>query len=100
MATYMELFNLRYSNLTLRARTAVACVKAAQDVLNEDPGTTDHAKRVAWANAALSDANGMAEKLMWGVLGNSTIQASGDASTDNDIQFVVNGLIPVYMNGV
>src|SRR5512139_1017125 len=99
MATYMEIHTLRHSSLTLRARTSVACVKAAQDILNEDPGTANHAQRVLWANQALSDATAMAEKMLWGVVGNSTIQTSGDAATDNDLQFVVNGLIPVYMGG-
>jgi len=97
---YLETYNLRYQSQTLRPRVAVACVRAAQDILNESPATTDHAKRVAWANSSMSNADGMADRMMWGLIGNSTIQSLGDAATDNDIQFVVNSLIGIYMGGV
>lgn len=82
--------------MTLKNRVASAIAKAAQDVLNEDPGTTNHANRVIWANSALLDARSVAERMMWGVVGNATIQTSGEASTDNDIQFVINGLIDTF----
>lgn len=38
----------------------------------------------------------MAERFLWGVVGNASIQASLDNATDNDIQFVVNSLIDTF----
>ena len=98
--TYLETYNLRYQSQTLKPRMVVACVKAAQDILNEDTGTADHAKRVLWARSALTAPDGMAERMLWGVLGNSTIQGSGDSASDSDIQFTVNSLIHIYMEEV
>ncbi len=95
MATLEQIYNLRFQG-TLKPRVTAAVAKAAADVMNEDPGTANHAARVAWAKAALQDAQAAAEEMLWGVVGNATIQASGDASTDNDIQFVVNSLVNTF----
>jgi len=92
LATYLELYALRYSD-ELKKRVTAAVAIAAQQVLAEDSGTANHANRVIWANEALTDAQLMTEKIMWRVLGNATIAASGLASTDGDLQFVVNSLI-------
>ena len=96
MATLLEIYNLRYEAVNLKNRTTAAIAKAATDVLNEDPGTANHANRLVWAGSALDNATAMAERMMWGVLSNATIQANGESSTDNDIQFVVNSLIDSY----
>ncbi len=75
-----------------------ACLKAAYDVRNEDPGTTNHTARVAWANVILSgvdadvDAKVQAH-LRYALASNATIQNALGASTDNDVQFVVNSQI-------
>lgn len=69
------------------------------DVLNEDPGTANHVNRVIWAKDALVNAEAVAGRMFWGVLGNATIAAAGEAATDNDIQFVVNGLINTFATG-
>lgn len=95
MATLQQIHDLRFQG-NLKPRVTAAVASAAQDVLNEDSGTANHVARVAWAKSALQDATAAAEEMMWGVVGNATIQASGDASTDNDIQFVVNGLINTF----
>jgi hypothetical protein len=99
MATYLDIYNLRRMSSNLRNRVTVAVVKAAQDVLNEDAGTPNHAGRLRWAQTALQDAEGMAERLLWGVVGNAAIQANGEASADGDLQFVVNGLIDTFAMG-
>lgn len=96
MATLAEVFNMHASASLLRNKVAAAVAKAAMDVLNEDAGTTNHTARVVWAKDALINAEAVGTRMMWGVLGNATIQASGDASSDNDIQYVVNGLINVF----
>ena len=96
MATLLQTFNLRYESANLKNRVTAAIAKAAQDILNESPATTNHTVRMAWANRSLIATQEEAERLMWGVLANSTIAAAGEASSDNDIQFVVNSLIDIY----
>jgi hypothetical protein len=100
MATLLETFNLRNTSSGLRNRLAVACVRSAVDVLNEAANTTNHAQRVKWANATLADAQGMAEKMMWGLLANATVASAGEAATDNDILFVVSSLIDTFAAGM
>ena len=64
----------------------------------EDPGTTNHAARLVWANAKLalpkSDLATEAERqLRLAIAGNSTVQESLDATTDSDIMFVINSQV-------
>lgn len=99
MATYLELYDLRYSD-ELKKRVTVAIAIAAQQTLAEAPSTTDHANRIAWANEALADTQLMTEKIMWRVLGNASIAASGLASTDGDLQFTVNSILTVITKAV
>jgi hypothetical protein len=72
-----------------------ACLKAAYDVLNEDPGTENHADRLTWANVILGgDDAATAAKvyahMKYAIASNATIQGNPDGASDNDIQFVVN----------
>ena len=96
MATLNEIYTLKNSS-TLRNRVAVALAKAAEDVRNEAAATANHGARFEWATSVVlaseNGPEGEARRLMWMVLQNATIQASGEASTDNDIQFVVSGLV-------
>lgn len=88
----IDVYNLK-SNAEFKAKVAAAVAKAANDILNEDPGTTNHADRVVWAKVAMKDAESTAEQMLWSVVQNATIQTNGLNSSDNDIQFVVNSNI-------
>ena len=96
MTTLNDLDALKNSS-SLRNRVAVALAAAAEAVRNEAAATANHAARFAWATGTvLGNERGPeseARRLMWMVLQNATIQAAGEASTDNDVQFVVNGLV-------
>lgn len=97
MATLVQIHNARY-NSDLIARSEAALMVASGDVQNEDPGTANHAERLAMANACLSNGTYLAEctsLAMFSVATNATIAADPDNATDNDIQFVVNS---VYTN--
>ena len=96
MATLQEVYNLRYEATGLRSRVTAAIAKAAQDVLNEDPGTTNHAERVVWANEALADTITWTQRMMWAVVGNATIQTNGESSSDVEVQNAVNGSIDTF----
>jgi hypothetical protein len=85
----------------LRKQIAVAMQKAATDIINEDAGTANHANRLAWARRCINSNEGpirMAERWIWKVLENATIQAAPAESTDNDVQFVVNSLADTMAN--
>lgn len=96
---YSDVYNLRYESVTLKNRAEVAIVTAAQNILNEDPATDNHANRIIWAQWSMKNSKTAAEQMMWGLVGNTTIQANGDSSTDNDIQFVIDGLIDHFADG-
>ena len=80
----------------LRQQIAVAMFKTAVDIINEDPSTANHYNRLAWARKVTNSNSAPvteAEKWIWKVLENSTIQAAPTTSTDNDVQFAVNSII-------
>jgi hypothetical protein len=37
-----------------------------------------------------------ADQMLWAVCGNPTIQSSGDAASDSDIQYVVSNLVDFF----
>jgi len=85
----------------LRKQVAVALFQAAVAVVNEDPGTENHAQRLHWARGLLVANDGPvteAAVAVWKVLENATIQANPASATDNDVQFVVNGLVDTLAN--
>lgn len=95
MANYTDIYNLKSSS-NLRNRLAVALTQAAEDIRNEDATVQFHAERFLWATGILSDPTGPdreAERGMWMLVQNPTIQDAGDAATDADIQFVANSLV-------
>jgi hypothetical protein len=93
MATYNEIYNMRYHDSDFKNRVIVACVNAAKDIFNEDGGTANHANRLIWATKVLDGAPAQAEHMMWGIVSDATIQANGDGSSDAQIQTAVNSLV-------
>lgn len=104
MATLLQIYNILYGDdyRPLMNRTISAVLNAANAVVNEDPGTANHANRLAWSQAALASRDGLsaaADEMFVGLCSNATIQSTGNDATDNDIQFVVNSLIDSYATG-
>lgn len=89
----------------LRVQQAIS--KAVIAVQNEDSGTINHDNRIAWADSILTrrQLEIQEERFMIRVVANSTIStayaSNQDQSdiTDNDIEFVVNGLVDTYSAG-
>jgi len=81
---------------TLNARIEVAVVTAAIAIANEAPETPNHAERKALALKVVAAPETYAAILAYGVCANVTIATAGEATTDNDIQFVVNSLWDTY----
>ena len=80
-------------------QVAGACLKAAQDIQNEDPGTNNHVNRIAWASAVEANSKAVARDMGGRVLDNATVAADVENATDNDIQFVVNSLVDEFATG-
>ena len=89
MATLQELYD--QSNLSeLRARVTAAGWNKAKDVFVEDPGTANHAERMALVVRLLAD-NGDGQgvtRLFRGVL--VLLQDKGNLATDSEIQDVTS----------
>jgi len=91
----LDNYNLAVS-AELQNRVAASVAKASFDILNEDPGTAYHAERVVWAKASMKDPTVVTDQMIWTIVQDATIQSHGLASTDNEIQNVVNGNINNY----
>jgi glucose-6-phosphate isomerase len=96
----IDQYNLQYLHTLLRQRTQIAIESAAYNVLNEDPGSANHANRIVWANTVLNNPEKMMNLEMAMVVQNPTIEAEGDNAADSDIQFVVNGLVDYFANAI
>lgn len=98
MATYLEIYSL-WTSADLKKRVYVAVAKKAQYILIEPTGTTNHVNRVQWAKEALSDPGTKADQMLWCIVGDATIQSHGEASTDAEIQYVVDVSIDIFATG-
>jgi hypothetical protein len=96
MATYSEIFNLWATDSVLKNKVIVSCVTSAQTIFNEAVGVTNHAERLVWANKVLANPTNEAQRMLWGVCLNSTVQTSGAGIADASLQTVVDGLVNFF----
>jgi hypothetical protein len=89
----LSAMNKIFSSQSLRGRVSSAIMQAAYDVINEDVGTTNHAKRLLWAGQALSDVTTHVQIMMAFVALNATVQSAGGTASDNDLKYIVNSNI-------
>ncbi len=80
-------------------KVAGACLMAALEIKNEDPGTSNHANRLLWAISVKENSKDMARQMMASVLSDATIAADVSTATDAAIQTVVNSLVDTYATG-
>jgi hypothetical protein len=96
--SYADIYNAAtVTDHNLRKQVAVALAIVAMDIANESAATADHSQRLAWARRVATDPVGWAEKAIWKVLENATIQAAPTQATDGDVLFVVISAIPYLM---
>lgn len=99
MATYAELSDL-VTDATFQKRIRFALLKAAFDISNEDPATTDHFDRLNWARDVLDNKAAIdLGHVALGVVLNPSIGDAGSAAPDADIQFQVNSMISDLVGG-
>lgn len=94
MATYAERYALLGDEIFWQ-RVYVAMLVAANDIINEAPTTLGHAKRLVWAEAVVRDAIRTARRLI--VLRVLLNPAISKESSDNDVQFQVNQILPTLV---
>lgn len=102
MATYEDLyytFNQGTGDHRLWRQAYVAVLKAAADIRNEDPGTANHANRLAWALAVEQDTTANVLAMRARILENATLAAAPGSALDSDVQFVVNSLVDSFATG-
>ena len=103
MSDYTISYAIRYSTPHLSQQTEVAVVIAAGQITNEDPGTPDHANRLAWANWATPNSSVAWVSFAWPVASNPaivaavTVDPSGQSVKDSDVQFVVNSNLEIVI---
>lgn len=89
-------------NAEFKKQLAAAIATAAVAVLAESRDVANHDRRRVWAASVLASPNApldMANQMIWGVLGNTTIQGELSANgvvPDGDLAFTINSLIDVY----
>lgn len=93
--TQYEAYDL-YGGSNLRRRTTVNVGAAAFGILTEDPGTVNHASRLAWAKVTLPNVPIVAESFLWGVIGSPTVIQLGEAVSEGDLAYIVNQLVNIF----
>lgn len=97
MATYAELLAIASGSTgdAFRARVRVAVVVAADVVRAEAGATPNHASRLQWARAALTNPDPVAAQMTWAVLAQNRTATAAQitAADDATVQTAVNNAI-------
>lgn len=90
---YLKLWQLKYQTATLRKRIEGACLKIANDIINEAASTPNHLQRIVWAKNIFFAPGRQIDILINPVILNPAIYAAGELCTDDDIEFVISSEI-------
>lgn len=98
MATYEELHDLT-TNIPLLNKVMTAVAILAETIRVESAGTTDHAKREAWAKSTLGNVDGMARSLMWVLLAQNAAftKENIEGASDATIQTAVDSAVELLL---
>lgn len=94
MPSYCDIYDLLHSDGDLWKKAEVAALIAAIAVNYESAATANHEARLIWAQAVFNDPPQWVKDNKVKILENPTVLAAGHFATDNDVQYVVNGLVP------
>ena len=91
MATLIEVSRLLNARGDLWNKFRGGVIKSAASVYAEADTTPNHAARLNWARDILANGNvdARAEEMYRMGMTNPTIASLGDASTDNDVEYVI-----------
>lgn len=96
--TLSQLYQFAVSNPTAKPLVAAAIAVTSQQIVLEDPATTNHAQRLAWAQKALLDPVSMATIMVWGILADPNVIAAMPSPSDAVIQTAVNAAVNNFLN--
>lgn len=86
--TYEETFALT-KDLAFRGRVSVACTKFASYIADEQPNVPAHPTRYKWSMTTLINPEGATAQVIPTVVWDASVQASGAAVTDAELQGAV-----------
>jgi hypothetical protein len=92
--SYLDSYKFRYEQSWLSQRAEVSIIKSAQYIKIEDPGTPDHANRLAWAQWALRNSSVAIVSFMWGMAVDPNVLAKGQDITDPEIDSITSAELP------
>lgn len=77
------------NDMTFRGRVKTACLKYADYIVAEDPGTPAHSTRTRWSQQTLMSPDVSAAQVTPTVVMQPQVQTDGAAITDANLQTVV-----------
>lgn len=89
---YLDLYKLA-QNTNFQQRVQFALWRSANTVVNEAPATPNHAARLVWAKEQLRGPSQNMTAILNQVLTTGIVFNNGDASTDGQLQAVIDGLV-------
>jgi hypothetical protein len=100
MATNLELYNL-LNDGQLKNRVRIACVKAANTILNEDGSVPNHANRMIWAKNVFVNTDPEARRMLMVILAASHEMPATNIrnASDESIQEIVDSFVDFFSNG-
>ena len=101
MATYKELYGL-HNDSALRNRVVVACIVAAEIVMNELDTVPNHANRLIWAGSVFANPQTEGLRMYWALLAankDQTVEFIRQTATDAQIQAKVEAHIDLFAIG-
>lgn len=102
MATLIEVSRLLNARGDLWNKFRGGVIKSAASVYAEADITPNHTARLAWAQDILANGNvdKRTEEMYRMAMTNPTIASAGDASTDNDVEYVIAIHLDIVAAGV
>lgn len=95
MAIYAELLKIATENEALKRQIKVACIVACDVIRAEAEATPNHANRIAWARATLSNPDSAASQMVLAVLAQNRAATAAQITGADDatVQTAVNAAV-------
>lgn len=90
--TYTESAALT-NDLEFRGRVKIACLKYADHIHNEAPGTAGHTSRLRWAQSTYQQPEIVASQIQPPTVMDPAVQDAGAAISDVALQSAVEGVV-------
>ena len=92
----ITVYNVLHSEGALWQSAEIAALKAATVIQNESVNTPRHTERLQWMYNVIADPDAWVQANKWNIVqAGISLIVSGSAATDNNVEAVVNGLVPV-----